>query len=204
VYLAYAKTDIEAGGLLGLYMGKIQVGDGGTDYCFDLPGIDIRQARHQVSGSLYIDAHAQCNELAFVNDFRADVLNFDDISKQAGKAPNCETLAVWFRGSNLPQVAYIATEKIMAGEEILIDYGDAYWTRWLRRPVPQAQVEVQRQQCREVAQQVAKAAASQLPRHSPIHPPAMVEVMSPADPVHQYLAAELCRTVSHGARRSTL
>ena len=70
---------------------------------------------------LGVDGYHAGNELRYINDFRSDVLNFDDDTKQT-QSPNVEVTQVYVDG--FPHVIVITSEEIAAHTELLCDYGD--------------------------------------------------------------------------------
>jgi hypothetical protein len=117
-YFAFAKRNFAPGTVLGFYGGMTstaaEVELHYSDYTFDL------------TEHLVIDARYKCNELAFVNDYRSDVVNYDKPSEQA-RPPNCEAFNFWKLDEDKPRIAYLCLTNIGVGEEILIDYGKTYW-----------------------------------------------------------------------------
>ena len=68
-----------------------------------------------------MDGYHAGNELRYINDFRTDVLSFDDDTKQT-KSPNVEVTQVYVDGR--PHVIALTSTKVAAHTELLCDYGD--------------------------------------------------------------------------------
>jgi hypothetical protein len=70
---------------------------------------------------LGVDGYHAGNELRYINDYRTDILSFDDDTKQT-KSPNVEVTQVYVDG--LPHVILITSKAITKHTEFLCDYGD--------------------------------------------------------------------------------
>ena len=68
-----------------------------------------------------VDGYHAGNELRYVNDFRTDILNFDDDTKQT-RSPNVEVTQVYVNG--LPHVIMMTSTVVSKYAELLCDYGE--------------------------------------------------------------------------------
>lgn len=127
-YLAFAKQDIGADTVLGFYAGTVKHVSELQEESPHWSGRAIALQGGKRDG-LVIDGNRECNELAMVNDHR----------KTDAKAPMCSPNAamarVWVGGEALPRVMFVTTRALVHGEEIVVDYGEAYWTAWRPRAI---------------------------------------------------------------------
>ncbi len=98
---------------------------------------------------LFVDADMSCNELAFCNDYRTDIQNFDDPTKQEDFIPrsrrnrrhNTDSLIVWKEGELFPRIFFYTLRVVQANEELMIDYGNPFWENERARESGQEQEE---------------------------------------------------------------
>ena len=104
----FARAGIEKGVILGEFVGELSLTDspkGLSKYACSLKLGDQ---------FLIIDPERVANELAFVNDYRG-----------LGEAPNVGV--TWIPHGGSFHFGFKTISSVSAGEELLVDYGDAYW-----------------------------------------------------------------------------
>ena len=138
-YLAYAAVDLKQHTVLGFYGGVTKTVQEAAADEIERANASHYGLRLQCTASwgrsqLEIDA-AECggNELRYVNDYRTDVKNYDDPSKQQRGGPNAKVCEVWLEGEPTPRACFITIKSIGAGEEITIDYSNGFWETELER-----------------------------------------------------------------------
>ncbi len=80
----------------------------------------------------FLSTKTNCNELAFVNDYRTDIENFKVLSLQR-RLPNA--CVVFVECETQPLAGIAITTPVARGAEILLDYGDEYWERYHARAI---------------------------------------------------------------------
>ena len=133
-YGAMALKNLPSRKVLGAYGGVTKL-DMMDDLDRSADRADCQFALHV--DHLFVDADKCCNELAFFNDYRTDTTHYRDPERQEGyykckgKAKNTrhntEVLIAWKQNELLPRVFFITNRAVQANEELMIDYGDAYW-----------------------------------------------------------------------------
>jgi hypothetical protein len=68
---------------------------------------------------LVIDASRDINPIGYINDFR-------DQSGRRLRHPNAQFISILVKG--WPHIIAMATEAVPMGGEILVDYGERFWT----------------------------------------------------------------------------
>ena len=164
-YLAYVKQDKPAGTVLGCYGGvtrldgdEVDSGHGRAHCQFGLnvsipPADSVEQSSQSLSQSLsqsqgpeedeepparrhlFIDADKTANELAFLNDYRTDVVNYDKPAKQEGHVRgkklnpriNVAPLIVLLKDDIIPRMLFVTTQAVRQNEELMLDYGNEFW-----------------------------------------------------------------------------
>jgi hypothetical protein len=131
-YLAYAAIDLKQHTVLGFYGGvtkTVQEAEADESERDNVSHYGLRLQCTAAWGrsQLEIDA-AECggNELRFVNDYRTDIKNYDDPSRQQ-RGPNAQVCEVWIEGEPMPRACFITTKAIALGKEITIDYSNGFW-----------------------------------------------------------------------------
>ena len=138
-YLAYAAVDLKQHTVLGFYGGVTKTVQEAAVDEIERANVSHYGLRLQCTASwgrsqLEIDA-AECggNELRYVNDYRTDVKNYDDPSRQLRGGPNAKVCEVWLEGEPTPRACFITIKAIGAGDEITIDYSNGFWETELGR-----------------------------------------------------------------------
>lgn len=108
----FAKDHIVQDSDLGTYAGEMKL----LNPCFSIAKGNWTYALIGWLGPYYllINAEKYANEMAFMNDYRGIC-----------KEPNVAMRTVVHRGVYFPM--FYALKEISAGDELLWDYGDAYW-----------------------------------------------------------------------------
>eukprot|EP01043_Picozoa_sp_COSAG02_P063878 COSAG02_NODE_9177_length_2300_cov_4.630622_3_plen_296_part_00 len=134
-YGALALRDLPSHKVLGAYGGltKLDTADEQLDSSADRA--DCQFGLHV--DQLFVDADKCCNHLAFFNDFRTDTVHYYDPKRQKGyrkckggaknSRHNTEVLIAWKDNELFPRVFFITNRAVHANEELMINYGDAYW-----------------------------------------------------------------------------
>jgi hypothetical protein len=116
-----ATSDIDNLTVLGFYGGVTCI----------LYGFDSKDSIFHLQKDLHIDAStSHANELAYANDFRTELRQFDDPDAQ-DESPNCKAVCVWIKAKAglatvaanwepLCRVVYLTCRPIRAGEEITV------------------------------------------------------------------------------------
>ncbi|MBS3904229.1 MAG: SET domain-containing protein-lysine N-methyltransferase [Simkania sp.] len=109
----FATKTIPADTDLGEYVGEVYLTDknakvraGFSEYTWMIP---IKEC------FFFVDAGKVANELAFINDYR-------------GLQPKPNVMARWTVHRGAFYFVYATMREISAGEELLVDYGDNYWS----------------------------------------------------------------------------
>ena len=146
VYLAFAKQALGPNVVLGEYTGRIrsdadvQADEEEREAGSDDPADAIPMAYNYTfdrtskwdrgESLLTVDAFTCGNELRFINDYRDDLENFAEIERQRRRS-NVEAMEVWRNGR--PHIILVTRTAVAAMEELLVDYGDEYWARFLKQ-----------------------------------------------------------------------
>ena len=64
-----------------------------------------------------------------VNDYRDNLEHYDREEKQS-RRPNVEAMEVWRHGR--PHILLVTTRPVGKFEELLVDYGNEYWSSFLK------------------------------------------------------------------------
>ena len=169
-YGAFALRRMPKLTVLGVYGGHIKVGSAFEGHDADPADGSDERAHCQFflqleteTEEIYVDADKFCNHLAFCNDYRTDLKHWDDPSKQDGyhrgynKRHNADVVMVWKEGELFPRLFFITMRAVAANEELLIDYGIAFWQRELEQD-PEHEHE---QACSQSSQESSVGACSQ-------------------------------------------
>mmetsp|Transcript_63005 Transcript_63005/g.153435 ORF Transcript_63005/g.153435 Transcript_63005/m.153435 type:complete len:1048 (+) Transcript_63005:1539-4682(+) len=144
-----AKVDIPVNTVIGEYSGKLYREEttdndfgASPQFGMSLKALDdyVEQTKPNGSKKVYIlDAQRYFNETALVNDATMDYLSGcqqDDVA--TSEDVNIEYVEVLVNG--FPRVVLVATREIKSGDELLTNYGDAYWEKnrsfKLQRTIP--------------------------------------------------------------------
>mmetsp|Transcript_63004 Transcript_63004/g.153431 ORF Transcript_63004/g.153431 Transcript_63004/m.153431 type:complete len:1058 (+) Transcript_63004:1539-4712(+) len=144
-----AKVDVPANTVIGEYSGKLYREEttdndfgASPQFGMSLKALDdyVEQTKPNGSKKVYIlDAQRYFNETALVNDATMDYLSGcqqDDVA--TSEDVNIEYVEVLVNG--FPRVVLVATREIKSGDELLTNYGDAYWEKnrsfKLQRTIP--------------------------------------------------------------------
>lgn len=118
-----ARRSIEASSIVGEYIGIYKTfpekNGGQQDYAFGFSIVpyDTGGLFNRVTLKyLALDASAVGLRMHLINDFRG-----------VDAEPNVASVEVWELTQNLPRIFIVATRRIQIGEELLLDYGEAYW-----------------------------------------------------------------------------
>eukprot|EP01043_Picozoa_sp_COSAG02_P003279 COSAG02_NODE_79_length_40228_cov_18.435762_34_plen_392_part_00 len=134
--LAFARKEIAEGTVLGVYSGEVMLRSESYNREREAPlayrgkSIDLAMTSEWGDDALVIDANRQCNELAFINDYRTDIKNYDDHTLQT-REPNVQFVEVMLKNDCVPTVAVATLRAVRKNEELLLDYGDSYWAHKL-------------------------------------------------------------------------
>ena len=82
-------------------------------------------------GKLTVDAFSSGNHLRYINDYRENLERFCEVGAQGRRRPNVEPFEVWYGG--LPHILLVTIVEIAQYEEVLVDYGDDYWSEFLKQ-----------------------------------------------------------------------
>ena len=133
-YGAFARRKLQKATVLGPYGGVTKVHGDEVDRSEERADCQFYLEVETAEGeAMFVDADKSCNHLAFCNDYRTDVDHWDDPKKQEGyckgrnKRHNTEVLIAWKDGELFPRVFFLTTRVVQANEELMLDYGDAYW-----------------------------------------------------------------------------
>ena len=78
---------------------------------------------------LVVDGNSVCNELAMCNDYRTNIRRYYDASCQE-RGANTEMVEVTLPGYDVPCILLVTTAAVSKNDEILLDYGNDYWSLW--------------------------------------------------------------------------
>ncbi len=84
-------------------------------------------------GNFYvIDAEKHGNILRLINDYRNIPIkqSNDNDNNNVFAVHNCTGITIWNLKRRKPEIILFANNEINKGEEVLLDYGDIFWTKW--------------------------------------------------------------------------